>query len=293
MNRLSCKLLIVYIASLFFFLSEAGFAAPVGNIGDPMLWNPGPFRQKGGLSLIVSTIFEKQTNNLPDQITRFVWTNPDITPLEERHYKQLRSSKNKLKTMGAKIGVPYKDSAVFYTSIGSADATVDFHYEDWTISRVFAQDKSFSDTNVYFGFGTSFILHKADYKLAPVTLGMDISYRHFSIEEDRLSADGIYYSSDLDELQLALCLSTKIKQLIPYAGFKAASITGKEEYTNRNNRTSYFSKGYIDYKEDITWSKNIGYFIGVTTSVKGIVSVGIEFREGDERALGLTATTRF
>ena len=294
MNRLPRRLLIVFIVSWIFFLPVAGTAAPVGNVGDPMLWSPGPFRQEGGLALVVSATIEKQANRLPSQMTRFAWSNPDILPPEERHYQQSRSSKNTLTTMGAKIGVPYRDSALFYAVVGTSDATIDFHYEDWTISRVFFQDHSFeSGPNAYFGLGTSFIMHQAEYRKTPVTLGMDISYRHYTIEENRLSSDGLYYASDLDEIQIALCLSAKLKRFQPYAGVKVASVTGTEDYVNKNYATSYFKEGYIHYTEDITWSKNLGYFIGVSSSIKGLLSLGLEVRGGDESAVGVSATTRF
>lgn len=296
MNRLPPKLVIVFVfAVLSLSLAETGSAAPVGNLGDAMLWNPGPFRTQGGLAAVVSLSVESQTNRLPSQMTRFVWTNPNNVPLEERHFQQIRSSKNELKTMGAKIGIPFKDKALVYLVAGTSEASVDLHYEDWTVAfKAFETDSRFdSDSDVFYGVGLGFIMHRGEYRKIPMTLGMDISYRRYSIEENRIATDGLSYASDLDEIQMAVCLSAQLKRFSPYAGVKISSITGTEDYVNQNEETSYFDEGYIHYTEDITWYRNVGYFFGVTIPVKGFLSVGLEFRGGDENAMGINATTRF
>ncbi len=293
MNRSPCMLFFIVFAC---FITWAGssFAATVGNIGDPMFWNPGPFQKEGGLSFIVSAVFEKQTNRLPSQMTRFAWANPNITPPEERHYQQVRSSKNSLTTMGMKIGVPFKDRALVYAVVGTSDSKVNFHYEDWTVNRTYASDDAFeSGPDTFFGIGTSFVMERGEFKKIPLTLGMDISYRRYSIGDDRWDADGLTYYSDLDEIQLAVCLSGDLKRFSPYFGVKVGSVTGTEDYMNRNYATAYFDEGYVHYTQDITWSKNIGYFLGATASFKDFVTVTLEFRGGDENAMGLSATTRF
>jgi hypothetical protein len=285
-------------------LSANGVAAPVGNIGDPMLWNPGPFQQEGGLSLTSTLTFENQTNQLVGQMTRFSWTKPDVLPLEKRHYSQTRSSKNTLNTLGLKLGFPIKDKAVIYGVVGNSDSTINFHYEDTTVvrsadgiqsfSRNFKKDNTFeSGSDIFFGLGASFIIQRGEYEKIPLTLGMDISYRRYSIEQDKVASEGLSYSSTLDEIQLAFCLSAETKLFSPYLGVKVASITGTEDYINNKYLSSYYNEGYIHYNQDITWSKNIGYLMGVTTSIKGLLTVGIEVRGGDENAIGINATTRF
>lgn len=287
-------LLIFLTFIIIVVLPSVGLAAPVGNIGDPMLWNLGPFQNNVRLSLIITVDYESQTNRLPEQITRFPWTNPDVEPLEQRHYPQTRSSKNSLDTLGLKMGIPIKDKALVYAVIGNSDSTINFHYEDWTVDRSYASDDTFeSGPDIYYGLGTSIVLQRGEYQKIPLTLGMDMSYRCYSIKENRIQTDGLSYSSTLDEFQLAFCLSAETKNFSPYLGVKVASITGTEDYINTNFETSYFPEGYIHYAQDITWSKNIGYFMGVTTSIKGFVTLGIEFRGGDENAMGLNATTRF
>ena len=296
MNRLPpMQILVLVFVLVTVALPFTGAAAPVGNLGDAMLWNPGPFRIEGGLAAVISLGVENQTNRLPSQMTRFAWINPNNVPAEERHYQQVRSSKNELTTMGAKIGIPYKDKALVYLVAGTSEASVDLHYEDWTVAfRAFETDSSFeSDSDVFYGVGLGFIMHRGEYRKIPMTLGMDISYRRYSIEENRIATDGLSYASDLDEIQLAVCLSAQLKRFSPYAGVKISSITGTEDYVNQNEETSYFDEGYIHYTEDITWSKDVGYFFGVTTSIKGFLSVGLEFRGGDENAMGINATTRF
>lgn len=290
MNRTPYMLLIFFII----VLPVIGSAAPVGNIGDPVLWNPGPFQTEGGLSVITTLTYERQTNRLPSQITRFAWANPEGTPPEERHYPQTRWSKNTMDIFGVKLGIPFRDKVVVYGVIGSSDLTVNLHYEDWTVSRKFESNDTFeSGPGVFFGIGTSLIIQRGEYQKIPLTLGMDMSYRRYSIEENRIGGEGLYYSSTLDEFQLAFCLSAEAENFSPYIGVKVASITGTEDYINKNYATNYFDEGYIHYNQDITWSKNLGYFMGVTTSIKGFVTVGIEFRGGDENAMGINATTRF
>lgn len=275
-------------------LPVSGSAAPVGNIGDPMLWNPGPFQTEGGLSVITTLFYENQTNRLPLQLTRFAWSNPDVIPLEERHYAQTRRSKNNLKTSGLKMGIPLKEMAMVYGVIGASDMTVNIHYEDWTVSRSFSVDNEFnSGPGVFFGIGANLVMQRGEFHKIPLTFGMDASYRHYTIDEDLMAGDGIAYSASFDEVQIAFCLSAEAKDYSPYFGIKVASITGSEDYTNNNYNTSYFDEGYVHYKQDITWSKNLGYFMGVTTSIKGVVTVGLEFRGGDENAMGINATTRF
>ena len=220
MNRTSCMLpgLIIIIIALTFALPPVGSAAPCGNIGDPMLWNPGPFQKQGGLSLITSLLYESQTNRLPEQITRFAWTDPDTQPLEERHYPQTRWSKNTLETLGVKLGVPFKDKAVFYAVAGKSDMSVDLHYEDWTVGRGFESDNSFSGSDTFYGAGADVVIQRGIFHEIPLTLGMDISYRHYSVEEDRIAAEGLAYSAEFDEVQLAVSLSADMKRFSPYMG---------------------------------------------------------------------------
>lgn len=290
MNRTPYMLLVFFIVMLPFI----GTAAPVGNIGDPMLWNPGPFQTEGGLSLITTLTCESQTNRLPEQMTRFPWTNPTSSTAEQRHYSQTRFSKNTLNTLGMKMGIPIKDTVEIYAVFGTSDSTINFHYTDWTVSRSYESIDTFeSGPDIYYGLGSSIIMQRGEYQEIPLTFGMDISYRRYSIEEDRLKAEGLSYSSTLNEIQLAFCLSAKAELFSPYLGVKVASITGTEDYINQNVTTYYFKEEYIHYTQDITWSKNIGYYFGATTSIKGLVTVGLEFRGGDENAWGINATTRF
>lgn len=294
MNRSPYIMLLIILFTVIVTCPVKGVASPVGNIGDPMLWNPGPFQKQGGLSLIVSVLYDSQTNVLPNQMTRFAWIKPNVSPVEERHYQQVRSSKNTLNTFGVKLGIPVEDYALVYALVGANETKINFHYKDWTVSRLYESHDTFeSDPNAFWGLGTSIIMQRGEYRKLPLALGMDISYRRFSIEENRIADDGLSYSSTLDELQLAVCLSAQFKSFSPYFGLKVASITGTEDYINKNYATSYFSEGYIHYKQDITWSKNVGYFFGISTIIKELVSVGIEFRGGDENAMEFSATTRF
>lgn len=299
MNRTSNMILVC----LWVLLPFVASAAPVGNIGDPILWSPGPLQKDGGPSIIATVDYDKQINKLPEQITRFPWASPDITPPEQRHYPQTRSSRNTLTLKGLKIGTPVSNAGIIYALVGASDSVVDFHYEDWTVTRDLASNHTFSrdfasnDTfssgpDLYYGLGASIIMHRGEYLPdIPVTFGMDISYRRFSIEDTPSAI--LYYYSSLDEFQLAFCLSAETPSYSPYMGVKVASMTGEEEYINRNAVTKYYSEGSVHYKNNITWSKNIGYFAGVTTTIKGMISLGFEVRFGDENGMGVNVTTRF
>lgn len=268
------------------------FAAPVGNIGQ----GSSLFRDNPSILFATSIIADHQKNTFLKQITRFPWTNPGISPPEERHYQQIRQSKTTINTLGAKLGLSILDKGSVYALVGTSVSSIDLTYEDWTVERGFNLSESFdSGPELFYGLGASLILHRGEYKKIPLTFGMDVSYRRLTIEEDRLNkvAEQTFYHSDLDEIQLAFCLSADLKRWSPYVGAKVASITGTEEYINRLEDSDYYPEGYIHYNEDITWSKNIGFAAGVTTSITEGLSVGLEVRFGDEQGLGLNATARF
>ncbi len=291
MNRIPYMLVVLFV---FVMHGVSVYAAPVGNIGDPILWNPSPFKKEAGLPLFATLTCERQINHLPEQITRFPWTNPSSTPPEERHYPQTRWSRNSIDTLGVKIGLPIFDKAVVYSVMGYSTATIDFNYKDWTVSRNFYSLDTFeSGPEVFYGCGADFIMHRGEYDRIPFTVGMDVSYRRYHVEEDRLNSDGVSYSANLNEIQLAFSVSSEFENFSPYCGVKVASITGDESYINMNYSTNYYIEGYIHYNQDIVWSKNLGYFLGVTTAIKGLVTVGLEIRGYDENSIGLNATTSF
>jgi hypothetical protein len=280
---------------LFVILTPlSGMASPVGNIGDPLVWDYGPLQLKGGPPLVLSVFYDTQTNRLPEQVTRFIWADPTSVPLQDRHFQQTRSSRTELTVMGIKLGVPFGDRVLVYGLAGSLEASIDFHYGDWTVWRSFEIDAHFeSDPDVFYGIGTSLILERFTYRDTLFTLGLDLSYRRYTIEQDRLAEAGLSYASTLDEIQLGFNLSADMNGFSPYLGVKVASITGTEDYIDRNGWTDYSGEGYIHYNQDIEWSKNVGYVMGVTTAIKGWFTLGLEARGGDENALGFNATTRF
>lgn len=270
-------------------------AAPVGNLYDPALWDVRPFDHSSPLSLIVGVDLDRQKNTLPEQIRRFPWTNPNSSPAEERHYPQTRYSRNTLSTTGVKIGKPLSGNALIYGLAGVSDAKIGFHYEDWTVSRTFESDDTFrSGPDVYYGVGASFLMHTETWdSTVPWALAMDVKYRRFDIEEDKRTANGTAYACTLDEIQIAFSVSARLSSFSPYIGVKVASITGEETYINENYSTAYFPEGYIHYEDKITWFKNIGYLAGASMDIGEWFSLGLEVRTGDEKGLGINATTRF
>jgi hypothetical protein len=280
-----------------FLMLNAHFAAaaPVGNIGDRAIWNPGFFENGGPFSIIATLRANSQTNDLPVQKSRFNWANPNTTPAETRVYSQTRRSRNTLDNLGIQIGIPLNDSAYVYSLIGASQSRIVLHYTDWTVSRSFSRVDTFtSGPDVYYGVGAAFVMLRETYENhIPLTFGMTAQYLRYSLSDDQLETNNVSYSCSLSEIQLGLCLSTNIGPYSPYLGAKAASLTGKEDYVDKNDASAYFPEGYVHYTNDITWFKNIGYFIGVSRYFNDMVSVGLEIRFGDEEGLGLTATTRF
>lgn len=269
-------------------------AAPVGNIGDEALWTSGILSKGFKFPFITSIIIDRQTNDLPVQVNRFNWTDPSVSPLEERTYSQTRWSRYTLDSLGLKIGIPVNDMTCIYGIVGDCNTMIDLHYEDWTVSRVFKRNDSFSSENDFFyGIGATIIMQRIDYAKIPLTIGMDIKYRHFENSSDKLSSNLTAYSSTLDEVQIAVSLSAKLEYLSPYIGWKVANLTGHETYIDQNDFTSYFSEGYVHYSNAIVTSRNIGYCVGATKYISRLFSVGFEVRFGDERGLGINTTTRF
>jgi hypothetical protein len=286
---------ILILTFLVFLIPAAGFPSPVGNIGDPAVWTQGLLKTSGELSFTASVVLDQQTNNLPILVTRFNWTNPDVTPLEERAYSQIRWSHNTMTTLGTKIGVPFGNNALLYALLGSSYSKIKLHYEDWTVSREYERNDSFSSgPDLYYGLGATIIMQRMEgYENIPLTIGMDINYRRYSTEENKIGINKTSYSSTMDEIQLAISLSANMELASPYAGVKVTSLTGKERYVNQNDATSYYPEGYVNYHNKIVWFKNIGYFVGVTRDISNMFSLGCEIRFGDEKGMGLTATTRF
>lgn len=291
MKQKTCMLM---VALGLLFPAGPVFSGPVGNPHESALlarlWESLPTP-----SLITTAFYDEQVNYLPGQTRRFPWTNPSVSPPEERHYPQTRSSKNTLSVFGVKLGFPIKDKAVVYGIAGSGTADIDFHYEDWTVGRTFKADDSFaSGLGTFYGIGATFIMHDGVYENnIPFRLSMDMSYRRYEMADNRLEDSGTAYECTLDEIQLAFILSAQMETFSPYAGVKVASITGHESYTNTNYNTDYYESGYIDYEDDITWSKDIGYFAGITKPITRCLSVNLEWRGGDEQGMGAQISARF
>jgi hypothetical protein len=274
-------------------LPFSAVAAPVGNIGDEAIWHFKLIQNTLELSPVTCLSFDVQTNHLPVQITRFPWTNPTILPAEQRHYPQTRWSKNTLTSVGTQIGVPIFKTAFVYALVGATNSKINFHYEDWTVSRTYSRDDEFSSgPDVYYGLGSTIIMQQF-LEPVPLIIGMDIKYKRFSLDDDNILSNKTSYSCTLNEIQLALNLSAKIDDWSPYCGVKVSSITGKESYIDQNNESYYFSEGYVHYQNDITWSKDLGFFVGITKYFGSIFSAGLEIRFGDEKGMGINASTRF
>jgi len=274
------------------------FCAPVGNIGDPAIWKDGLFTEAGSFSVFISAEYDSQDNTLAPQQRRIMWDDPRTAVEEVRHYEQIRSSKSTITSTGARLGVVISDYCTLYAISGVCDTDLTFYHTDTTMSFGFEIDNDFSSkSDLYYGFGTTVLLHRGTFNDIPLALGMDLKYRRFDFEDDRLTSDGLFYSATLDEIQLAIMLSADAGLFHPYAGARISSITGKEQYINKflNEyiQSSWYPDGDINYKDDITWSKNLGFLAGVSVHLLETFSLNVESRFGDEEGLGFSATVKF
>ncbi|WP_300673953.1 hypothetical protein [Desulfoluna sp.] len=281
--------------SLLFLLHAASvFCAPVGNIGDPALWKDGLFTDAGSFSIFISAEYDSQDNTLDPQQRRIRWDDPRTQLDEERHYEQIRSSKSTMACTGGRLGVMLSDSWTLYALSGVCDTELTFYHTDTTINFGFELENDFeSKSDFYYGVGTTVLLHQGTFSNIPLKLGMDLKYRRFDFEDDRLEADGLFYSATLDEFQLAVMLSAETGRIHPYAGARLSSITGKEHYINSTGKSYYYPAEHIDYRDDITWSKNIGFVAGASLHLLKSFSLNVESRFGDEEGYGVSATVKF
>ncbi|VVS91735.1 hypothetical protein [Desulfoluna spongiiphila] len=283
-------------ATLLLFLHAAsGRCAPVGNIGDPALWNDRLFKAPGSRTLFISAEYDSQDNSLDDQQRRVRWDDPRSSTEEVRHYEQIRASESTFTCMGTRIGAVLTDAWTLYALTGVCDTELTFIHTDTTVNFGFETSSDFeSDSDLYYGIGTTVLLHKGTFRgTVPLTLGMDITYRRFDFEDDSLSENGTFYSATLDEIQLAIVLAADFGRVHPYAGARISSITGNEHYINKTIESYWYPQGYIDYEDDITWTKNVGFVVGASVQLPGAISLTVESRLGDEEALGVSATVAF
>lgn len=289
------KFIFYSFVNIFVILTSIAFSAPVGNIGAPLLWGEGFLVKEGLFHVTVAVDFDLQKNSLDRQIKRFAWEDPAQANPETRHYEQIRSSENKLTSSGITIGGILGESAIIYLLAGVCKTTVDLNYLDKTMGYGFETQTEFkSEDDFYYGAGLSVIMHEGTYKDdIPIKVGMDVKYRKFEIEDDNLSSKDEFYSASLDEIQMAFVLSAEKGPFCPYIGARISSITGKEHYIDRNYASTYFDSGYIDYANDITWFKNIGYLAGISFYIKELCLLNLEIRRGDEDAIGLSSTIKF
>ncbi len=290
MKKILCSLL-----NILLLVNTAVWAAPVGNTGNPFLWDDGLIVKSGAFHVMTALDFDYQKNILPAQINRFTWVDPRQATTETRHYRQVRSSENQYYCSGLKLGSMINESAIVYLMAGVFNTTVDLNYYDKTIDYDFTTNAKFkSDNDFYYGAGFSVLMFEGNYKKdTPVEIGLDLKYRNLTMEDDSLSSSGKFYSSTLDEIQMSLVVSAETGPVYPYLGFRISATLGEEHFIDRNQGSLYTGSGYIDYKNDITWFKNTGYVAGMSYYFKGLCLINFEVREGDEKGLGLSSTVKF
>lgn len=286
--------------TLLLLLSAArAFSAPVGNIGDPAIWKDGIFTDAGTVSVFIAADYDRQDNTLDPQQRRIRWDDPRTMVEEERHYEQIRSSKSTMTCAGGRLGVVLTDFWTLYALSGVCDTELTFYHTDTTVDYGFETLSAFaSNSDLYYGGGTTVLFHRGSVRDVPLTLGMDIKYRRFEFEDDRLAENGTFYSATLDEIQLAVMVSAQTGRFHPYAGARISSITGKERYINelKDNKDvdiAYYPGGRIDYRDDITWNKNLGFVAGASLHLLNTISLNVESRFGDEEAYGVSAAVKF
>ena len=271
------------------------FCAPVGNIGDPAIWEDGLFTDAGSFSIFISAEYDNQTNDFPSQQRRVRWDDPRTSLEEVRHYEQTRWSNSTMACAGARLGAVLSENWTVYAMTGVCDTELTFNYIDTTVNFSFKSYEKFeSKGDLYYGVGTTVLLHKGTFRDdIPIAFGMDIKYRRFDFEDDNITSNGTFYKSTLDEIQFALMVSADAGLFHPYAGARISSITGTEQFINKKQESHYYPEGYINYKDDITWSKNLGFVAGISLHPLEKVSLNVESRFGDEEAWGFSATVKF
>lgn len=291
-------ILLILMTSVSAVAAPVGaIAAPVGNTGYPLFQDDG--LQDGLLPFHLSLSFETdyQKNTLPEQIHRFQWADPGQVNSEVRHYEQIRSSTNTFFTNGIRVGGMIGETSQVYLMAGSLIADMDITYYDKTVSYGFFTGSKFeSDSEFYYGAGFSILMYQGAYKeKTPVSVGMDLKYRKLEMSDgDQNEACEL----SLDEIQISFVVDAEIGRYYPYVGFRISSMTGKEYYMNKNipvalSPARYYDNGYIEYRRDITWFRNIGYVGGVSFYLNDIVLMNAELRYGDEEAFGLSASVKF
>lgn len=286
---------IVLFTLIFLVTATSVFCAPVGNIGDPGVWGEGLFFNKSKSSVFMAVEWDRQRNTLPNQQRMPRWDDPRTPLAEVRHYEQIRRSDNEFTCTTLKLGAVIGNSCSLYFLYGLCDSQIDLTLFDKTVDYGFYVNSSFqSDKDPFYGVGVSFVMHEGSlWDSIPIKTGIDIKYRRFDVEVDNLTENGTFYSTTLDEVQMALLISADAGWIHPYAGARISSTTGKEHYINQTISAPFYDTGTIDYEDDITWSKNMGYVVGAACAVTEGVSINVELRSGDEEAVGVSTSVRF
>jgi hypothetical protein len=293
LNKKTRTILSVTLMVLLFAASV--FCAPVGHIGDPVVWGEGLIFDNWNSSVFMAVEWDRQRNTLPAQQRMPRWDDPRTVLNEVRHYEQIRTSDNELITSNIKLGAVIENVGTFYLLYGLCDSKINLTLSDKTVLNGFSMNNTFqSDGDPFYGVGFSFIMHEGSlWDTIPIKTGVDIKYRRFDFEVDNRDKNDTFYAATLDEIQMALVISADAGFIQPYVGARISSTTGKEHYMHQAVPAPYYDAGYIDYEDDITWSKNLGYVIGAAYAIKEVASINVELRFGDEEALGCSASVRF
>ena len=140
------------------------------------------------------------------------------------------------------------------------------------------------------GLGLSYVLHEMECLGGLLRFGADGKYRQFNPDVDAVK----YYRERIattanalsfKEWQASLGLSYQYKMIAPYAGLKYSDMNAKVEFTTEDG---------IDHTDTTVSSKDIwGFFYGVDFLLGDNVSLNVEMRQGDEKALNVGLNARF
>eukprot|EP00767_Chilomastix_cuspidata_P008082 gnl/Chilomastix_cuspidata/9105.p1 GENE.gnl/Chilomastix_cuspidata/9105~~gnl/Chilomastix_cuspidata/9105.p1 ORF type:complete len:301 (-),score=25.40 gnl/Chilomastix_cuspidata/9105:534-1358(-) len=272
---------------LYTLNSGSVFSAPVSGIGS---LSDDKNNINGFLSGFETTIrFDHQTNNLPEQIDQFMYSEPGSDE-DKRHYSKTRQSENQIDMLELETGLKVKDKIFIYGKVGVGRFDSKILLLDESFKGLYQDPdlyKITDDSMLMFGGGFSVSIFSRETKKFFQRLNghLDVQYRRLVIDADNSGRDGVSYKSDLDEIQAAIMLTGSLKNFKLFLGPRVSSITGKEELK--------IKKSGFNYNESIKSSENIGWVFGMSFFNNEKFSLKLQKRTGDEEGISFETNIFF
>jgi len=257
MSRLFVLSLVLLLSSIFVNV----YAAPVGNLAEPKIFEEGTFMSEDGLVSLRAGyqgdfVFDRRLKDLDDAEIN---TNAGTLTLN----------------INKKIDV--------YGIFGATDGTFEETYGSTKV-------KYETDTAFSWAVGAKAIL----FEHKDTIIGLDGRYFSAELDLDKIIVDGVTYDVpsgsvteakvEYDEYQIALGVAQKINMFVPYGGIKYSRAKGKLLATISGTK----------YESDDAKNKDeVGLFIGCSILPLKNISLNVEGRFVDEEALMVSGQIRF